>query len=138
MDYLYINKTSGDYTDTIETIELGENVLSRHTSGYNSDNYTLAQQNGSQVKFSVVKIESMYYVSINNEYVLDYKKFMMFDRISYTGKDTVIYYMYMPCIVVKGCDVSMVNKMISILQDNIKQKIGFLYNIKYYIKSILV
>jgi hypothetical protein len=138
MDYLYINKADGVCSDSIEIIEMGDNILLRHTTGVNSENYILAQQNGLQVKFSVVDIEGMYYVSINNEHVLDYKKFMLFECVKNIGRDTVIEYVYTDDIVIKNCNVFLIHKMIDILQDNLKKKIGMFYNIKYYMKSILV
>ena len=139
MDYLIVSK--GD-NEMIETIDLQAGILIRYTSGLNSENYVAAKQSGLQIKFSIVLIEGTYYIGINGEHLVDYKKFVTFKNIEQDNTrehpSVRIRWGQGECIVLNMCDTELMNVMIHKIQDVMKSKIGVMYTAMYYIKKILI
>lgn len=133
-NFLFVDKhVTRKGEDITELREKDGKIVIKHFSGINTDNYVLKKQNKT-ITFSFFKINGIYYVNINGNHIIDYKKFAKgIQQISNLTDCVIIRNYYFGEIVLQDCDAELVYKALNIMKDWIKEKTSFLNNILYYI-----
>lgn len=133
-EFLLIDKhLSKKGEDITEFRELDGKIVIKYFTGVNTENYILKKHN-KKIEFSFFKINGIYYVNINGNHIIDYKKFSNgIQQISNLSDSVIIRNYYFGEILLNNCDAELVYKALQIMKDWIKGKNSFLKNIWYYI-----
>ena len=137
----HVNK-KGDVTTEFK--EYDGNILVKHFSGINSENFVVKKPDGKRLEFSFFRIGGVYYVNLNGHHIIDYKKFIKIQSISNLsvgpveqngpeGTDVKIRNVYVGEIVLKNCDVEIVQKSLQVMSKWIKKQTWWLNDLMYYI-----
>lgn len=132
MDYLYVEKGQ-----VIETVEFCNQILVRYNSGINSENYTIIKPSGHKLVFAIIKLNDVYYISINNKHVVDYKKFSNIKSIISINDVVCIENTSVGKIMIEECSLDLVQCMMEIIHTFVKSKIGLMYHIKYFVNRYM-
>lgn len=131
-DYLFIDKyvsKKGETTTSLKECD-GQYVISQF-SGINSENF-IVKRNDLKLEFSIFKLNGIYYINLNGQNIIDYKKFINISQISLEKDDTVK--ICNPCIgniILNNCQVDLVCKALKIMNLYMKGKISFWKHILY-------
>lgn len=133
-EFLLINKhISKKGEDITEFKETDGKIVIKHFTGLNTDNYILKKQN-KKLEFSFFKINGIYYINLNGNHIIDYKKFANgIQQISNLENHVIIRNLYFGEILLSDCDTEIVYKALKIMKDWMKERTSLLKNIWYYI-----
>ncbi len=126
----HISKTGKEINKTKEC--LGSMLLSHYT-GLNTDCFVITKYNDKRVKFSLSQINGIYYLIINGDNMADYKKFTNIEFIKQQGEDVVLKNPFLGTILVKDCDVDMVQEGLKIVEKFFNKKRWWIADIIYYL-----
>lgn len=118
-----------------ECRETDGKLIVQHFSGINCDNYIVKKQCGKKLHYSFFKMNGIYYVSLNGEHIVDYKKFcdgLM--HVSNQGSSVVVTNTFFGKITLIDCDTDIIYKSLQLMKQWMKGKTNFFSNILYYIK----
>lgn len=141
----HISKRGEEIT---EFREVDGKILIKHFTGVNTDNYILKKYVTNnedtyvmKIEFSFFQINGIYYININGNHIIDYKKFSKgIQQISNVKSlsdelscNVIIRNCYFGEIILQNCDTELVYKMLNVMKDWIKGKNSFFKNLLYYI-----
>jgi len=124
-DYLFVDKHVSKKGTSTSLKEQDGQYLITQFSGVNCENFII-KKDSYQLKFSIFKLNGIYYVNLNGHHIIDYNKFIHISQISLEGDNNVK--IYNPCIgtiVICDCEVDVVCKALTIMQKFMKGKISF-------------
>jgi hypothetical protein len=107
----------------------------QHFSGINCDNYIVKKINGKKLHYSFFKMNGIYYVTLNGEHIVDYKKFC--DGLLHVwndGTNVVINNIFFGQITLLHCDTDIIYKSLQLMKEWMKGKYSLIGTIMYYIK----
>ena len=117
----------------------GVKLYIKQSSGINTENFTIFKLEKNpgqtlQLSFSVFYLNGIYYISLNNEHIIDYKKFISIEKLSYDSQLNILKVTnsHYGDLYIKNCDLDIFNKSLLELNKYMKDKTNFLYNISYY------
>lgn len=133
-EYLIVNQYVTKDGDTkLEYGNYDGKILFRQTIGLNSDVYILNNHNY-ELKFSISKINNVYYININGQHLIDYKKFTIETITDSILTGSVKITGIFGEIIIENCDTILFKKMLKIIDEILKPKMHFFYNLSYYSK----
>lgn len=95
----------------------------QQSSGLNTEGFVIKKANGKYLKFSFFKINGIYFLSLGDEHVCDYKKFTHIEKITMINdNDVLIKNASLGEFTLKNCDVDIVKKSMKIMHEYMKQK----------------
>ncbi len=129
----YIN-SSGD--ETAEFTDIDGQLIIKQYSGINSDNYIIKKINTNlSISFSIFKLNKEYYISINGDNVINYRKFKNIKHIFQLKDCVVIKNNFLDDVIIRNCDMDIVKRFLSIITGKMKSKGNFIkefiFNIFY-------
>lgn len=129
----YINNV-GD--ETVEFTKKDGQILVKQYSGINSDNYIIKKLNTDiSLMFSIFKLNGNYYISINGDNVINYRKFKNIKQIVQNKDCIIIKNNFLDDIIIKNCDMDIVRRFLTIVTREMQSKNSFIkefiYNIFY-------
>jgi hypothetical protein len=108
-------------------------IIIRHYSGINTENFQLKKANGKRIQFSIFKLNGMYYVNINGEHIMDYRRFISIQSITNDNTDVKIQNVYIGELKIVNCDIDLVKKSLIIMAEWMKKNVSWLNYIMYVI-----
>jgi len=88
------------------------------------------------LSFSISKLYNIYYININGDHLIDYKKFIKIQQISKIETDIPsikIKGYYFGEIIITNCDTEIFHKALSIINDYMKKNKNIINDIIYFI-----
>lgn len=141
IDYLVIEKYKNKKGE--ETTELKEHdgtLIIKQYYGINSDNFIIKKIDTIKKKlcFSFFKLNGIYYVSINGEHIIDYKRFIKIEQISKVQDTNHIKLKnsHIGEIILYNCDTDILQKALKVMDIYIKSKANYITNIKEFINFV--
>lgn len=133
-DYLLVDKKQNKKGENLtELKECEGKLIIKQYSGINTDNFVVKKADGRQISFSFFKINSIYYININGEHIIDYKKFVNIQQISKQENDIKVKNAFIGDIIINNCDVEMFSKSLSIMNKFMKNKNNYYNDIMYFL-----
>ena len=117
---------------TTEFKECDGKILVKHFAGINTDNFVIKKFNGKKLEFSFFKLNGVYYININGQHIIDYKKFINIQSIMTHNNDIKIKNIFIGELILQNCDVDIIQKSLSIMAEWIKRKSWWLSDLMYY------
>jgi uncharacterized protein YlaI len=137
--YLLINKVKNKKgIDTTEFKECEDRLIIKQYSGVNSDNFVIKKMDGKKLSFSFFKINGIYYVNINGDHIIDYRRFINIQQISKSkeGDHEILKVKngYIGDITLYNCDPEIFKKALDIMATYMKNKNkGIVNDLIYFI-----
>lgn len=110
-----------------------DKIIIRHFSGINTENFQLKKANGKKIQFNIFKLNGIYYVNINGEHMMDYRKFINIQSIINDNDDVKIQNVYIGEIKIENCDIDLVKKALVVMAEWMKKNVSWLNYIMYII-----
>ena len=133
-DYLLIDKTQNKKGENMtELKECEGKLIIKQFSGINTDNFVIKKSDGKKISFSFFKINGIYYVNINGEHIIDYRRFVNIQQISKHEESNVkIKNAFIGDIIINNCDVEMFSKSLSTMNKYMKHKTNYYTDFMYF------
>jgi len=142
-NYLVIDKYKNKKgEDTTELKEHEGKLIIKQYSGINSDNFVIKKFDGKKIAFSFFKLNGIYYISINGDHIIDYKKFINIQQISRVenenegehGKISIkIKNVHIGDIVIHNCDPEIFQKALNIMSTYMKNKTNYVSDFMHFL-----
>ncbi len=134
-DFLIIeNHIEPNGNVSTEFKEYDGKILIKHVSGLNCEYFCIKKVDGHEIKFSLFKINGIYYVNINGHHVIDYKRFINIHYLANIGDDVIIRNPYFGEIILKNSDVEIVQKAMTLMVKEMKKSGWTWFNdLMYYV-----
>lgn len=127
------NHVNKDGIVTTEFKECDGKILIRHFSGLNCENFSIKKYNGKKIDFSLFKLNGVYYVNLNGQHIIDYKRFINIQYISNEGDDVKLRNPFFGEIMLKNSDVEVIQKAMTVMSAEMKKRKSWFNDILYYI-----
>jgi hypothetical protein len=131
-NYLVIDKYKNNRGEVgTELKEHEGKLIIKQFSGINSDNFVIKKYDGKRISFSFCKLNGIYYVNINGEHIIDYKKFVNIQQISKVESDDEkssikVKNGYIGDLVINNCDPEVFQKALSVMSNYMKNKSSYI------------
>jgi hypothetical protein len=138
-NYLVIDKYKNKRgEDTTELKEHEGKLIIKQYSGINSDNFVIKKFDGKKISFSFFKLNGIYYVSINGDHIIDYKKFINIQQISKLEQDEnsiKVKNTYIGDIIIANCDPEIFQKALNVMSNYMKNKSTYVSDLMHFVFS---
>jgi hypothetical protein len=141
-NYLVIDKYKNKRgEDTTELKEHEGKLIIKQYSGINSDNFIIKKYDGKKISFSFFKLNGIYYVSINGDHIIDYKKFINIQQISKVEQEDdkissiKVKNAYIGDIMIHNCDPEIFQKALSVMSNYMKNKSSYVSDLMHFVFS---
>lgn len=136
-NYLVIDKYKNKRgEDTTELKEHEGKLIIKQYSGINSDNFVIKKYDGKKITFSFFKLNGIYYVSINGDHIIDYKRFVNIQQISKLEEGDKagikVKNGYVGDLVIYNCDPEIFQKALSVMSNFMKNKSSYLSDFMHF------
>lgn len=108
-------------------------ILIKHFIGTNTDNFVLKKGNGCEFKFSIFKINNIYYININGCHIIDYKRFTKIEQIIEENGFVKIRNKEFGEIIIQNCELDLFKKGLDIMDHFIRSRSSFWKDLFYSI-----
>jgi hypothetical protein len=133
-DFLIVdNHISNNGDITTEFKECDGKILIKHFSGLNCENFIVKKYNGKKLDFSIFRLNGVYYVTLNGQHIIDYKRFINVQYICNEGDDVKLRNSCFGEIIIKNCDAEVVQKAMVLMASEMKKRSSLFNDILYYI-----
>lgn len=138
-NYLVIDKYKNKRgEDTTELKEHEGKLIIKQYSGINSDNFIIKKYDGKKISFSFFKLNGIYYININGEHIIDYKKFISIQQISKVEDDETsikVKNSYIGDILIRNCDPEIFQKALNVMANYMKNKTSYVSDLMHFVFS---
>jgi hypothetical protein len=141
-NYLVIDKYKNKRgEDTTELKEHEGQLIIKQYSGINTDNFIIKKYDGKKISFSFFKLNGIYYININGEHIIDYKKFVNIQQISKIESDDdkissiKVKNVYIGDIMIHNCDPEIFQKALSVMSNYMKNKSSYVSDLMHFVFS---
>jgi hypothetical protein len=131
-NFLIINNKKIDNIDITDSKEKLGDFIFKQYSGLNTENFLFRKNNGCILHISLFKLNGIYYININNEHIIDYKRFKNIQCISQVENNIIIKNSYIGQLKISNCDVELFKKALFILAEWMKKKSYWFTDFLYY------
>ena len=138
-NYLVIDKYKNNRGEVgTELKEHEGKLIIKQFSGINSDNFVIKKYDGKRISFSFCKLNGIYYVNINGEHIIDYKKFVNIQQISKVESDDEkssikIRNGYIGDLVINNCDPEVFQKALNVMSNYMKNKSSYISDLMHFV-----
>jgi hypothetical protein len=139
-NYLVIDKYKNKRgEDTTELKEHEGKLIIKQYSGINSDNFVIKKYDGKKISFSFFKINGIYYININGEHIIDYKKFINIQQISKIEcedekiSSIKVKNAYIGDIIIHNCDPEIFQKSLNVMSNYMKNKSSYVSDLMHFV-----
>jgi hypothetical protein len=141
-NYLVIDKYKNKRgEDTTELKEHEGKLIIKQYSGINSDNFIIKKYDGKKISFSFFKLNGIYYININGEHIIDYKKFISIQQISKVEHEDdkvssiKVKNAYIGDILIHNCDPEIFQKALNVMSNYMKNKSNYVSDLMHFVFS---
>jgi hypothetical protein len=118
---------------TTEIKECDKNIIVKHYTGINTDNFVIKKMDGKRLTFSFFKINGIYYVNLNGDHIIDYKRFTSIQFISKVTDDSIrIKNSVLGEIIIQNCDTELFQKALNVMSKHMKTKSSYFSDLLYF------
>jgi hypothetical protein len=135
-EYLLIDKFTDKQGEESTKLEEHDGTLViKQYSGIKSDNFVIKKFNGNKLAFSFFKLNGIYYVNINGEHILDYKRFINIQQVSKleNEKGIRIKNVYIGEIIIPNCDTEIFQKALNVMDNYMKNKTSYMSDFIHFL-----
>lgn len=137
-DYLLINKFTNKKGEESTKLEEYEGALIiKQYSGINTDNFIIKKFDGKKINFSFFKVNGIYYININGEHMIDYKRFVNIQQISNIEIDNKqaikLKNLHIGDIIIYNCDTEIFQKALTVMDNYMKNKKTYFSEIVHFL-----
>jgi hypothetical protein len=133
-EYLLIDKIQNNKGENMmELKECEGKLIIKQYSGINTDNFVIKKLDGKKISFSFFKINGIFYVNINGEHIIDYKKFVNIQQVSKQENNIQVKNTFIGDIIIYNCDVEIFSKSLSIMNKFMKNKKNYYSDFAYFL-----
>lgn len=131
-NYLVIDKHKNNRGEAYTELKEHEGkLIIKQFSGINTDNFVIKKYDGKKISFSFFKLNGIYYVNINGEHIIDYKKFVNIQQISKVqcddNKSSIkIKNAYIGDLIINNCDPEVFQKALNVMSNYMKNKSNYI------------
>jgi hypothetical protein len=123
--------------DTAEFKECDGRLIIKQYSGINTDNFIIKKSDGKKLNFTFFKINGIYYININGDHIIDYRRFINIQQISKMNtaeniESVILKNAHVGDIIINNCDPEMFQKALSIMSRHMKNKNSYYNDIMYF------
>lgn len=123
-----LDKNGGVSTHIIEE---DDNIIVKQYTGVNTENFIIEKKNNKKIDFAFFKLNGIYYININNQHIIDYKKFINIQQISNEQDSVIIKNNSIGELIIPNCDLDIIHKSLSIMSNYMKKK-SYWFSELYY------
>lgn len=139
-NYLVIDKYRNKRgEDTTELKEHEGKLIIKQYSGINSDNFVIKKYDGKKITFSFFKLNGIYYVSINGDHIIDYKRFVNIQQISKIEEGEKVGIKvkngYVGDLLIYNCDPEIFQKALNVMSNYMKNKSSYFTDFVHFMFS---
>jgi hypothetical protein len=134
-DFLVINNKKIDNIDITNTKEKDGEIFIKQYSGLNTENFILKKKSGPSLHISIFKLNGIFYININGEHIIDYKRFKNIHFITQSNDDIILKNSYFGQLKITNCDIDIIKKGLFIISEWMKKKTSFFNEIYYFLFS---
>lgn len=129
------NKFDKNGDISTHVIESDGDLIVKQYSGINTntENFIVEKKDGKKLDFAFFKINGLYYININNQHIIDYKKFINIQYITTDDEHLKIKNNSIGEISIPNCDLDIIQKALSIMNNHMKKKNTWYSDILYMI-----
>lgn len=133
-DYLIVdNHITKNGKVTTESKECDGKILVKQFTGVNSENFIVKKVNGKELAFSFCKLNGVYYVNLNGQHMIDYKKFVNIQSVCNCNDDVRLKNVYVGEIVLQNCDVEIFHRALEVMNAWMSKQTNWFNDIIYFI-----
>jgi hypothetical protein len=138
-NYLVIDKYKNNRGEACTELKEHEGkLIIKQFSGINTDNFVIKKYDGKKISFSFFKLNGIYYVNINGEHIIDYKKFVNIQQISKVESDDEkssikIRNGYIGDLVINNCDPEVFQKALNVMSNYMKNKSSYISDLMHFV-----
>jgi len=130
-DFLIVNNKKIDNIDITDTKEKCGDIIFKQYSGLNTENF-LFRKGEYKLQISLFKLNGIYYININGEHIIDYRRFKNIQCISQNQENVNIKNSYFGQLKISKCDVELFKYSLFVLSEWMKKKTSFFSDFLYY------
>lgn len=136
-NYLIIDKSKNKKgEETTEFKEHDGKLLIKQYSGINTDNFVIKKIDGKKFNFSFFKLNGIYYININGDHIIDYKRFRNIQQISKIDETSIkIKNLHIGEIIIENCDTEIFKRGLLIMTDYMKTKSNYIHDFMSFVFS---
>ena len=139
-DFLKIDHFKDKHGENLTEFKEHEGkLIIKQYSGINSDNFIIKKYDGKKIAFSFFKLNGIYYVNINGDHIIDYRKFVNIQQISKIEQDNIsavkIKNTYIGDIIINNCDPEIFHKALNVMSNYMKNKSNYVSDLMYFVFS---
>ena len=136
-NYLIIDKHKNKRGEEItELKEHDDKLIIKQYTGINSDNFVIKKFDGKKISFSFFKLNGIYYISINGDHIIDYKRFINIQQVSKLELDDSTIKVkngYIGDILIHNCDTEIFTKALNIMSKYMKNKKSYISDFMHFV-----
>jgi hypothetical protein len=133
-DYLILdNNVTKSGKLITESKECDGKILVKQFTGINSENFIIKKGDGKELAFSLCKINGIYYVNLNGQHMIDYKKFTKIQSVCNVNNDVRFKNLFDGDIILKNCDVEIFQRALEVMNDWMNKQTNWFHDIVYFI-----
>jgi hypothetical protein len=147
-DFLKIDHFKDKHGENLTEFKEHEGkLIIKQYSGINMDNYIIKKYDKSDISkhpkklsFSFCRLNGIYYINLNGEHMIDYKKFVNIQQISNTVINDIpcvkLKNNYIGDIILENCDTEILHKSLEIMNKYMKNKSNKFFDFMYLITNL--
>lgn len=131
-NFLIVNNKKIDNIDVTDTKEKFGDIIFKQYSGLNTENFVF-RKNNYKLQISLFKLNGIYYININGEHIIDYRRFKNIQCMSQNEDNVNIKNSYFGQLKISNCDVELFKYALFVLSEWMKKKTSFFSDVLYYL-----
>ncbi|NDD83468.1 hypothetical protein EB118_12265 [bacterium] len=121
------------YNEVMEFKESDGKILVKQYSGVGTENFEVKKKCGMKLTFSFFKLNGIYYVNINGEHIMDYRKFVHITQISQLESGVRLRTLYFGDITLPNCDIHLIRRALEVMSEWMRKHKTVLGELWYYL-----
>lgn len=131
-NFLIVNNQKIEDNNITNIKEKVGDIIFKQYSGLNTENF-LFRKGDTKLHISLFKLNSIYYININGEHIIDYKRFKYIQCISQIDDNVLIKNYYFGQLKISNCDVELFKHSLFVLAEWMKKKTSYFGDFLYYL-----
>lgn len=131
-NFLIVNNKKINNIEITDTKEKFGEIILKQYSGLNTENF-LFRKEDKKLHISLFKLNGIYYININGEHIIDYRRFKNIQCISQVENNIQIKNSYFGQLKISNCDVELFKHSLFVLSEWMKKKTSLISDFLYYL-----
>lgn len=131
-NFLIVNNQKIENNNITNIKEKVGDIILKQYSGLNTENF-LFRKGNSKLQISLFKLNGIYYININGEHIIDYKRFKHIQCMSQVDENVIIKNYYFGQLKISNCDIELFKHSLFVLAEWMKKKTSYFSEFLYYL-----